>query len=777
MPAALSLPAPRGSAWDSQFFLAGVNGEVRAIANSGNSIYVGGQFNSADDIVLTNIAKWNGTNWSALGSGVNGAVNAIAIDGSFVYAAGQFTSAGTVPANRITRWNGTNWSALGSGIAGTRVTALAVDALRALYAGGEFTNASGVVVANIAKWDGTNWSALGSGLSNDPYAAWVVALAMRGTDLYAGGFFTEAGGVSVSCIAKWNGTAWSALGAGVDDLDYVPQVTALAVKGNDLYVGGAFTRAGGASVGHVARWNGTDWSAVGTGLTRYFGDIPVAALGFNEDDLLVGGRFEMAGGSSATNIARWNGSAWSQFAGGARGTVKSIAADVSGVHVGGSFTAGNVLRPLGIVQWSGTSCSNVSAGGGKGLYGPTSVGDTVNAVAVNGSNVFVAGGFSVAGDSNVWNVARWDGVNWWPLGGGVNGPVYALAFSGTTLFAGGDFDSAGGVSATSIAQWNGTSWAAVGNGIAGTVQAFAVSGNELYAAGAFATAGGISASNIARWTGSAWLPLGSGINGPVYALAVTGSVVYAGGKFTSAGVVNATNLARWSGSAWSAVSGGVGGIANPIARIRPPPVSALALSGSDVYIGGDFAWAGGIVATNLARWDGTQWHAVGAGVTGIAAFAPPPAVAALRFHGEELVVGGSFNRVGNLSALNLARWDGTNWSSFGEGLSGGINSPSVVRALAVSGARIYAGGHFKFAGGKPASDFAIWQLSISLRIARLGEEVQLSWPLSAGSFILEESETLASWQAFTNTLVSTGEEAAVTSPASGARRFYRLRKQ
>jgi hypothetical protein len=33
------------------------------------------------------------------------------------------------------------------------------------------------------------------------------------------------------------------------------------------------------------------------------------------------------------------------------------------------------------------------------------------------------------------------------------------------------------------------------------------------------------------------------------------------------------------------------------------------------------------------------------------------------------------------------------------------------------------------------------------------------------------------WQAFTNTLVSSGEEAVVTSPVSGARRFYRLRKQ
>jgi hypothetical protein len=130
----------------------------------------------------------------------------------------------------VARWDGTNWSALGAGIAGTRVTALAVDSMGALYAGGEFTNAGGVAAANIAKWDGTSWSALGSGLSNDPYSSWVLALALRGTELFAGGFFTDAGGVNVSCIARWNGSAWSAVGGGLDDNNYLPQVTALAVK-------------------------------------------------------------------------------------------------------------------------------------------------------------------------------------------------------------------------------------------------------------------------------------------------------------------------------------------------------------------------------------------------------------------------------------------------------------------------------------------------------------------------------------------------------------------
>ena len=43
-------------------------------------------------------------------------------------------------------------------------------------------------------------------------------------DLIAGGDFTTAGGTTVNSIARWNGAAWSALGAGMNNF-----VTALAV--------------------------------------------------------------------------------------------------------------------------------------------------------------------------------------------------------------------------------------------------------------------------------------------------------------------------------------------------------------------------------------------------------------------------------------------------------------------------------------------------------------------------------------------------------------------
>ena len=101
--------------------------------------------------------------------------------------------------------------------------------------GAAFTTAGGSRANHIAKWDGSAWTALGSGMRRAP----CYALAVSGSDLYAGGLFTTAGGTNANYIAKWNGSAWSALGSGMNQ-----SVAALAVSGGDLYAGGYFTNGG-----------------------------------------------------------------------------------------------------------------------------------------------------------------------------------------------------------------------------------------------------------------------------------------------------------------------------------------------------------------------------------------------------------------------------------------------------------------------------------------------------------------------------------------------------
>src|SRR5262249_36630818 len=142
----------------------------------------------------------------------------------------------------------------------------------ALYAGGTFTSAGGVPANRIAKWDGTSWSAVGSGVVGAIFSLQpsVNALATfddgSGPALYAGGTFTSAGGVTADCIARWNGTSWSALGSGLSG-GTQPAARSLAVfddgSGAALFVGGGFQLAGGAPAAGIAKWNGTSWSALG----------------------------------------------------------------------------------------------------------------------------------------------------------------------------------------------------------------------------------------------------------------------------------------------------------------------------------------------------------------------------------------------------------------------------------------------------------------------------------------------------------------------------------
>ncbi len=621
---------------------------VRALAVLGGDLYVGGRFTRADGTPANNIAKWNGIIWSWLGSGMNGLVAELIVSGGVLYAGGTFTTAGGIPASRIAKWNGINWSAVGAGVSGGGVGALVVSGSD-LYAGGSFTNAGGITVNRIAKWDGTNWSALGSGMvSTNGFPASVSALTVLGGDLYAGGLFTSAGNSAAHSIAKWDGSSWSDLGSGIPfPIDPNVRVNALVVSSNDLYVGGWLYTAGGTPVNHIAKWNGSSWSAVGAGMEQ-----SVSALAMSGSNLYAGGTFTIAtnnGGAiiTATHIAKWDGTRWSALGSGMNifNSVSTLAAVGGDLYAGGYFTADKGANYVAM-----RSASNWLALG-SGIVNPS-----VAALAVSGSDLYVGGRFMKAGDVEANNIAKWNGSSWSALSSGLGRTdpyvdVYALAASGSDVYAGGYFTTAGGTAVSNIAKWNGSSWSPLGPGLGsslgGYVLALAVSRSDLYAGGLFLGAGGTPVNNVAKWNGSSWSPLGSGIFGNgvigsdprVHALAVLGGELYAGGGFTNAGGNAVNRIAKWNGTNWSALGAGVGG--------SDPHVYALAVSGIDLYVGGKFTTAGGTAASNIARWDGSSWSALGSGVGG--------EVDALTVLGSDLYAGGYFWTAGGKVSVYVAK--------------------------------------------------------------------------------------------------------------------------
>src|SRR3954463_9904779 len=101
-----------------------------------------------------------------------------------------------------------------------------------------------VIPQAAAAFNDGNWISTGTdpGANGDVYAAVIDSSG----NLYIGGNFTMVGGVAANRIAKWDGSSWSALGSGMGGGGPVdpPNVYALAVSGSNLYAGGNFTRAG-----------------------------------------------------------------------------------------------------------------------------------------------------------------------------------------------------------------------------------------------------------------------------------------------------------------------------------------------------------------------------------------------------------------------------------------------------------------------------------------------------------------------------------------------------
>lgn len=324
----------------------------------------------------------------------------------------------------------------------------------------------------------------------------------------------------------------------------------------------------------------------------------------------------------------------------------------------------------------------------------------VRAVAVVDSEIYI-GGFFWTKDAKYWNnIARWNGDRWSSLGRGVQGQVFSLAIIGDDLYVGGTFamvDSS--ILAQNIAKWNRSTqhWAALEpsgfDGFGRTVYSLLPQGNELYVA-VYSIINGAGISQVAKWNSSinTWTIFEGDIDGSIRTLAVSGTEVYIGGYFTSAGSVMANNIAKWNGREWAALGSGVNGA-----------VSGIASLGNDVYVAGLFSKAGGVKANKIVKWNtlDEKWADVG---TIPFNESPVYGISALAAGNGCVYVSGPMDLIANIPG-NLAKWDPINatWSPLGSGLGGG-----GVYTITTKANDVYVGGYFKTVGGKPSTCFAIW---------------------------------------------------------------------
>ncbi len=350
-------------------------------------------------------------------------------------------------------------------------------------------------------------------------------------------------------------------------IDVNGPVHKVAIASNgDIYIGGAFTQVNGIAANRIARWNGTTWSALGSGI----GNGSVRTIALSGADVYVGGNFTLAGDVVASSIARWNGSQWSYL--GKRDNEQGLDSSVNQIvfvgntmYVAGSFIYGGNNDLLNrIAKWNPTERIFTA------LEGTTARGldDTVYAMVAQGTMLYAGGRFANAGGATAARVTQYNTETgeWSKLGSGVGQQgsseayVTTLAIKDSFLYAGGSFGFAGGIPSRRVAQWNLSTqkWSGVygstgGNGVDSLPTAMVIdAAGDLYVAGMFSTVGNnIPASYVTKWERESrtWSPLASGLNGIALTLASKDKYVYVGGNFTEAGGKPSRNFARWIDSA------------------------------------------------------------------------------------------------------------------------------------------------------------------------------------------------------------------------------------
>lgn len=513
-----------GSTWS--MLGSGVDGLVWAVTAMPNGdVVAGGEFTSAGGASANRIARWDGSTWSTLGSGTSGPVYALLPrPNGDLAVGGYFTAAGGAIANYVAHWNGAAWSTLGTGLSFSTLSFTALDN-GDLLACGAFPSAGGQTAGGVARWNGTAWSVLNTGLGTPNVHS--VSILPNG-DLLAGGQFTVTGSPSslpALRLARWNGSVWAAIGTGMER----PVVAVAPLPDGHYVAAGSFTRAGSTAARHIARWDGADWLPLGSG-PGFQSLAAVTTMG--NGDIVAGGN----NGLTFPNIARWNGATWTLLGSGVNGTAHCfLRLPNDDLIVGGRFnTAGGVPANF-VARWDGAAWSPLGAGMNNGINA------AIHALLRMPNGDIIAGGFfNTAGGVNASHIARWDGTTWSPLGSGMDLAVLALGLlPNGDLVAAGDFTTAGGVNANRVARWDGTSWWPLGSGANSRVNALLVlPAGDVLIGGRFTSAGGNSVVGLARWSGSAWSRIDPALAtvGSVAALAslANGDVVV-GGEFIAPG--------------------------------------------------------------------------------------------------------------------------------------------------------------------------------------------------------------------------------------------------
>lgn len=550
--------------------------------------------------------------------------------------------------------------------------------------------------------------------------------------LIAGGAFLRAGGEPARRLARWDGNAWSEFGGGANGA-----VNTLFIWDSDgtgplpsqLHAGGDFSEIGGQPISGIARWDGTQWQPLGTGIPGG-GVLAMEAFvetigGVSRLRLFVGGYFGSAGGVSGTgSIARWDGNIWSAV--GTPGSVQS--AEKLVVFNPGGVTGQTRLHALhsnnAISAWNGSSWSTVFGGGGPSSIDDLVIHDADGSGPLN-PRLVASGSVLIPGQGSVRNQAiEWNGQTWSSLGATQIGSIYRIASfdpdgigpatpmliaCGNVALETGEIVPLAGRSGTTWTQFADVDDAVSGFGVYDPDGSGPVRG-KLLVNGYFAHVNDVSMPRLAAWDGQEWTAIGGPNPGnglsrwaqSIVAFDADGDgpaqpAPYVGGPFAIVG--NQSSLVyRLQGDQWTEAAPAPG--AFRAQAMHDPDGNGPSAPG--LFVQGRVSDEEVLQYLDADGWHSLPWPYSSGSARGVSYD---------EFNDDEippLLIFGGYLFV-EPNSPGLAAWDGNTWFRFGGQVNSSILAMTIFEPPDTSSpAQLIIGGFLSSAGGTSVRNVAMW---------------------------------------------------------------------
>ncbi|CAG0952850.1 hypothetical protein PHYC_00295 [Phycisphaerales bacterium] len=447
-------------------------------------------------------------------------------------------------------------------------------------------------------------------------------------------YAAQAATTNSPAVHWWDGYTWIPVPptrGHVRDLHVIPSQHA-GLPAPRLVLGGRFTSADG-TCRHIASWDGAVLAPIGPSTESDFStNATVYSVTSWDSDgpgpvepwIVAGGWFYRFGGTTARDVAAWDGVQWRALDG----------LSGSGVHA--------------LISWDPDS-------GGSQLPMLVAVVPTLP------------------------SVMRWNGSTWQPLGSAFDGPVYAITLHdedgqgpiGPTLVVSGDFQNNGGMSVPQAARWSGSEWQPLASGPPPFVpqRVFSVDLDQEGPSPPSLICGGTSGAGtsfIARLEDGQWIGWPGFLTSVQQAMSVAildpdggggprGNEVVAGGAITN-------GISSWDGARWRKLGDEFNGKIGSFLWFDEDGEGPTPLR---LYASGMFSEVGGGPANGLARWEDDHWVGLGT---------PPPGGVGLVMKLDSFDPDGGGPEspwlVGTPgSSLNNGpvRWNGSSWIQIGIG--------------------------------------------------------------------------------------------------------------